>query len=138
MTRPRCKVDHHISATTVVRDKLSHVCYLRHWLSWLLDISQPSNLTCQYSSPNAPFVDRQVVPSCAADHISMLDSLLTWTAHSEHQEVWAGPSWSSFALKVRSSLLPGLQDPYKIRSVTSTRHLMFDQSLTTPQLPIRD
>jgi hypothetical protein len=31
----------------------------------------------------------------------------------EHQEVWAGPSWSSFALKVRSLLLPGLQDPSK-------------------------
>jgi hypothetical protein len=27
-------------------------------------------------------------------------------------------SWSSFALKVRSLLLPGLQDPYKIRSIT--------------------
>jgi hypothetical protein len=38
---------------------------------------------------------------------------LPWTAHSEHQEVWAGPSWSSFALKVRSLLLPGFQDPYK-------------------------
>jgi hypothetical protein len=23
----------------------------------------------------------------------MLDDLPTWTAHSEHQEVWAGPSW---------------------------------------------
>jgi hypothetical protein len=45
----------------------------------------------------------------------MLDGLLTWTAHSEHQEVWAGPSWSSFALKVRSLLLPGFQDPYNIR-----------------------
>jgi hypothetical protein len=43
----------------------------------------------------------------------MLDGLPTCTAHSEHQEVWAGPSWSSFALKVRSLLLPGLQDPYK-------------------------
>jgi hypothetical protein len=29
----------------------------------------------------------------------MLDSVLTWTAHSEHQEVWAGPSWSSVALR---------------------------------------
>jgi hypothetical protein len=29
----------------------------------------------------------------------MLDGLLTWTAHSEHQEVWAGPSWSSIALR---------------------------------------
>jgi hypothetical protein len=38
---------------------------------------------------------------------------LPWTAHSEHQEIWAGPSWSSFALKVRSLLLPGFQDPYK-------------------------
>jgi hypothetical protein len=38
---------------------------------------------------------------------------LPWTAHSEHQDVWAGPSWSSFALKVRSLLLPGFQDPYK-------------------------
>jgi hypothetical protein len=43
----------------------------------------------------------------------MLDGLLKWTAHSEHQEVWAGPSWYSFALKVRSLLLPGFQDPYK-------------------------
>jgi hypothetical protein len=43
----------------------------------------------------------------------MLDGLLTWTAHSEHQEVWAGPSWSSFAWKVRSLLLPGFQNPYK-------------------------
>jgi hypothetical protein len=29
----------------------------------------------------------------------MLDGLLTWTAHSEHQKVWAGPSWSSIALR---------------------------------------
>jgi hypothetical protein len=36
-----------------------------------------------------------------------------WAAHSEHQEVWAGPSWSSIALKVRSLLLPGVQDPSK-------------------------
>jgi hypothetical protein len=43
----------------------------------------------------------------------MLDGLLTWTAHSEHLEVRVGPSWSSFALKVRSLLLPGFQDPYK-------------------------
>jgi hypothetical protein len=43
----------------------------------------------------------------------MLDGLPTWTAHSEHQEVWAGPSWSSIALKVRSLLLPGFQDPCK-------------------------
>jgi hypothetical protein len=43
----------------------------------------------------------------------MLDGLLTWTAHSEHQEVWAGPSWSSYAFKVRSVLLPGSQDPSK-------------------------
>jgi hypothetical protein len=31
--------------------------------------------------------------------LCMLDGLLTWTAHSEHQEVWAGPSWSSIALR---------------------------------------
>jgi hypothetical protein len=41
----------------------------------------------------------------------MLDGLLTWRAHSEHKEVWAGPSWSSFALKVHSLLLPGFQNP---------------------------
>jgi hypothetical protein len=35
----------------------------------------------------------------------MLDGLLTWTAHSEPQQVWAGPSWSSYALQVRSLLL---------------------------------
>jgi hypothetical protein len=32
---------------------------------------------------------------------------------SEHQEVWAGPSWSSYAFKVRSVLIPGSQDPSK-------------------------
>jgi hypothetical protein len=37
--------------------------------------------------------------------LDMLDGLLTWTARSEHQEVWAGPSWSSYALQVRSLLL---------------------------------
>jgi hypothetical protein len=47
----------------------------------------------------------------------MLDGLLTWTAHSERQEVWAGPSWSSFAFKVRSLLLPGFQNPFKTRSI---------------------
>jgi hypothetical protein len=42
----------------------------------------------------------------------LVDGLLTWTAHSEHQEVWA--SWSSSALNVRSLLLPaGFQDPSK-------------------------
>jgi hypothetical protein len=40
-----------------------------------------------------------------------LDELPTWTTHLEHQEVWAGPSWCSIALKVRSLLLPGLQHP---------------------------
>jgi hypothetical protein len=45
--------------------------------------------------------------------LPLLDSLLAWAAHSEHQEVWAGPSWSSIALKVRSLLLPGVQDPSK-------------------------
>jgi hypothetical protein len=30
---------------------------------------------------------------------------------SYNQEVWAGPSWSSFAFKVRSLLLHGFQDP---------------------------
>jgi hypothetical protein len=45
--------------------------------------------------------------------LPLLDSLLAWEAHSEHQEVWAGPSWSSIALKVRSLLLPGVQDPSK-------------------------
>jgi hypothetical protein len=39
----------------------------------------------------------------------MLDGLLTWTAHSEHQEVWAGPSGSSYALQVRSLLLHGFR-----------------------------
>jgi hypothetical protein len=29
----------------------------------------------------------------------MLDGLLAWTAHSEYQEVWAGPSWLSIALR---------------------------------------
>jgi hypothetical protein len=45
--------------------------------------------------------------------LHMLDGLLTWTAHSEHQEVWAGPPWSSYAFKVRSVRLPGSQDPSK-------------------------
>jgi hypothetical protein len=36
-----------------------------------------------------------------------------WTAPSQHQEVWAGPSWSSYQLQVRSLLLPGVQDPFK-------------------------
>jgi hypothetical protein len=40
--------------------------------------------------------------------LPLLDSLLAWAAHSEHQEVWAGPSWSSIALRVRSLLLPGV------------------------------
>jgi hypothetical protein len=57
---------------------------------------------------------QNVMVQLALSHtVYMLDGLPTWTAHSEHQEVWAGPSWSSFALKVRSLLLPGLQDPYK-------------------------
>jgi hypothetical protein len=43
----------------------------------------------------------------------MLDSLPAWAAHSEHQEVWAGSSWSSIAFEVRSLLLPGVQDPSK-------------------------
>jgi hypothetical protein len=29
----------------------------------------------------------------------MLDGLPTWTAHLNYQEVWAGPSWSSTALR---------------------------------------
>jgi hypothetical protein len=39
----------------------------------------------------------------------MLDGLLSWTAHSEHHEVCAGPSWSSYALQVRSLLLHGFR-----------------------------
>jgi hypothetical protein len=39
----------------------------------------------------------------------MLDGLPTWTDHSEHQEVWAGPSWSSYALQVRSLLILGFR-----------------------------
>jgi hypothetical protein len=34
----------------------------------------------------------------------MLGGLLAWTAHAEHQEVWAVPSLSSIALKVGSLL----------------------------------
>jgi hypothetical protein len=41
------------------------------------------------------------------------DGLLTWTAHSEHQVFWAGPSRSGFALQVRSLLSPGVQDAIK-------------------------
>jgi hypothetical protein len=41
--------------------------------------------------------------------LDMLDGLLTWTAHSEHQEVWAGRSWSSYALQVRSLLIHGFR-----------------------------
>jgi hypothetical protein len=38
----------------------------------------------------------------------MLDSLPTWTAHSEHhEEDWAGSAWSSIAFKMRSLFLPG-------------------------------
>jgi hypothetical protein len=39
--------------------------------------------------------------------LDMLDGLLSWTAHSEHQQVWAGSSWSSYALQVRSLLYMG-------------------------------
>jgi hypothetical protein len=47
--------------------------------------------------------------------LHVLDSLLAWAAHSEHQEVWAGPFWSSMmALKVRRLLLPGVQNPSKL------------------------
>jgi hypothetical protein len=28
--------------------------------------------------------------------LHMTDSLPAWAAHLEHQEVWAGPSWSSY------------------------------------------
>jgi hypothetical protein len=45
--------------------------------------------------------------------LHMLDSLPAWAAHSEHQEDWAGPSWSSIAFEVHSLLLPGVQDPSK-------------------------
>jgi hypothetical protein len=45
--------------------------------------------------------------------LPLLDSLLAWAAHSEHQEVCAGPSWSSIALQVRSLLLTGVQDMSK-------------------------
>jgi hypothetical protein len=41
---------------------------------------------------------------------------LLWPAlgtRSGHPSFRAGPSWSSIALKVRSLLLPGFQDPYK-------------------------
>jgi hypothetical protein len=56
--------------------------------------------------------------------LRMLDGLLRWTAHTEHQEVWAGPSWSSVALKVHSLLLLGFQDPSKsvlLQGVHNTR-----------------
>jgi hypothetical protein len=36
--------------------------------------------------------------------LDMLDGLLSWTAHSKRHEVWAGPSWPSYALQVRSLL----------------------------------
>jgi hypothetical protein len=39
--------------------------------------------------------------------LDMLVGLLTWTAHSKHQEVWAGASWSSYALQVHSLLSHG-------------------------------
>jgi hypothetical protein len=39
--------------------------------------------------------------------LHILLSFISWTAHSEHQEVWAGPSWSSYALQVRSLLYMG-------------------------------
>jgi hypothetical protein len=40
--------------------------------------------------------------------------LYAWAAHSEHQEARAGPPGPAIsnALKVRSSLLPGVQDPH--------------------------
>jgi hypothetical protein len=44
--------------------------------------------------------------------LHMMEGSLTWTAQSEHQEVWAGHSWSSFALNfmMRSLLQAGSQD----------------------------
>jgi hypothetical protein len=50
------------------------------------------------------------------------------TAHLEHQEVWAGPSWFSFALKVRSLLLPGFQGPSKSVLLHSVRTSSCDQA----------
>jgi hypothetical protein len=44
-------------------------------------------------------------------------------------EVWAGPSWSSFALKVRSLLLPGFQDPYKSVLFNRTVHRVHSAQL---------
>jgi hypothetical protein len=45
--------------------------------------------------------------------LSLRAHLAVAAACTRSQEVWAGPSWSSIALKVRSLLLPGFQDPYK-------------------------
>jgi hypothetical protein len=48
---------------------------------------------------------------CSVAQLQVILMMMTMMMH--HQEVWAGPSWSSFALKVRSLLLPGFQDPFK-------------------------
>jgi hypothetical protein len=39
------------------------------------------------------------------DQEIMLDGLPAWTAHSEHQEVWAGPSSSSIALRYDAAFI---------------------------------
>jgi hypothetical protein len=73
-----------------------------------------------------------------SDILHMLDGLLTWTAHSEYQEVWAGPSWSSYAFKVRSVLLPGSQDPFKsvlLHLVADTLQLLCADAVVTQRLP---
>jgi hypothetical protein len=51
--------------------------------------------------------------------LSMLDSLPSWTAHLEHQEVWMGPSESSTAL--RYTLNPfGVKTHYMTRAALNT------------------
>jgi hypothetical protein len=49
----------------------------------------------------------RTAPELQVVMLDMLEGLLAWTAHSEHQEVWAGPSWSSYALQVRSLFYMG-------------------------------
>jgi hypothetical protein len=55
--------------------------------------------------------------------LRMLDGVLTWTAHPEHQEVWAGPSWSSVALRYDVafiwSIKPIISQLYNCSAATS-------------------
>jgi hypothetical protein len=52
--------------------------------------------------------------------LHMPDSLPAWAAHSEHQEVWAGPSWSSYQQCIEGAQLALTWCPGSIQSVSIT------------------